>query len=460
MHSALLGSDAFQEIDILNVTAPLTKWNVQVTRAEDLPAAVARAFYLARTGRPGPVLIDLTKDAQVALLDFRYEPCTRVRAYVPRPRVSEASLEAAARLLDEAQRPLVVVGQGVVLSGAEAELLALAERTGAPVASTLLGLGALQTDHPQWVGMVGMHGRYGANVKTNECDVLLAIGMRFDDRVTGDLSRYARQAKVIHVELDAAEIGKNVLPTVALHGDAKDVLAALLPRLGARRRDAWLAEFRACDAIEHEKVVQRDLYPEGPQLRMGEVVRVLAEKTHGEAIVVTDVGQHQMFAARYSAFTRPRSCVTSGGLGTMGFALPAAIGAKLARPERTVVAVIGDGGFQMTTQELGTAVQAGAAVKLVILDNCFLGMVRQWQELFFDGRYSETAMQSPDFCKLAEAYGVPALRVEARAELGAAVDAMLASPGPFLLHVVVEREANVFPMVPAAASVSEVRLEA
>lgn len=460
VHSALLGSDAFQEIDILNVTAPLTKWNVQVTRAEDLPAAVARAFYLARTGRPGPVLIDLTKDAQVALLDFRYEPCTRVRAYVPRPRVSEASLEAAARLLDAAQKPLVVVGQGVVLSGAEAELLALAERTGAPVASTLLGLGALPTDHPQWVGMVGMHGRYGANVKTNECDVLLALGMRFDDRVTGDLSRYAKQAKVIHVELDAAEIGKNVLPTVALHGDAKEVLAALLPRLGARRRDAWLAEFRACDAIEHEKVVQRDLYPEGPQLRMGEVVRVLAEKTHGEAIVVTDVGQHQMFAARYSAFIRPRSCVTSGGLGTMGFALPAAIGAKLARPERTVVAVIGDGGFQMTTQELGTAVQAGAAVKLVILDNCFLGMVRQWQELFFDSRYSETAMQNPDFCKLAEAYGVPALRVEARGDLGAAVDAMLASPGPFLLHVVVEREANVFPMVPAAASVSEVRLEA
>jgi acetolactate synthase-1/2/3 large subunit len=457
--SSLLGTDAFQETDVVNVTAPLTKWNVQVTRAEDIAPAVARAFYIARTGRPGPVLIDLTKDAQGALVAFRHTPCTRVRAYVPRPRASEAALDAAARLLDGAQKPFFVVGQGVVLSGAEEALRAVAERTGAPVASTLLGLSAFPTSHPQYVGMVGMHGRYGANLKTNECDVLFAVGMRFDDRVTSDLSRYARQARVIHLEIDAAEIGKNVKPEVALHGDARDVLTALLPRLAERTHPAWTAEFHACDAIEHEKVVARELEPEGPQLRMGEVVHVISQKTSGRAVVVSDVGQHQMAAARYSAFEAPRSSVTSGGLGTMGFALPAAIGAKLACPERTVVAIIGDGGFQMTMQELGTAMQSGAAVKIVILNNSFLGMVRQWQELFYESRYSETEMQNPDFVRIAGAYGIAADRVEAREALGPALDAMLAHPGAYLLEVVVERESNVFPMVPSASSVSDVRLE-
>jgi acetolactate synthase-1/2/3 large subunit len=457
--SSLLGTDAFQETDVVNVTAPLTKWNVQVTRAEDIAPAVARAFYIARSGRPGPVLIDLTKDAQGALVRFRHTPCTRVRAYVPRPRVSETALDAAARLLDGATKPFFVVGQGVVLSGAEDALRAVAERTGAPIASTLLGLSAFPTSHPQYVGMVGMHGRYGANLKTNECDVLVGVGMRFDDRVTSDLSRYARQARVIHIEIDAAEIGKNVKPEVALHGDARDVLTALLPRLAARTHPAWIAEFHACDAIEHEKVIARELQPEGPQLRMGEVVNVISRKTSGRAVVVSDVGQHQMAAARYSAFEAPRSSVTSGGLGTMGFALPAAIGAKLACPERTVVAIIGDGGFQMTMQELGTAMQSGAAVKIVILNNSFLGMVRQWQELFYESRYSETEMQNPDFVRIAGAYGIAADRVESREALGPALDAMLAHPGAYLLEVVVERESNVFPMVPSASSVSDVRLE-
>jgi acetolactate synthase-1/2/3 large subunit len=344
------------------------------------------------------------------------------------------------------------------IAGAEAELLAFAERTGTPVASTLLGLSAFPTDHPLYVGMVGMHGRYGANTKTNECDVLVAVGMRFDDRVTGNLASYARQAKVIHLELDAAEIGKNVTPEVALHGDAKDSLAALLERVSPARHEGWLAEFRACDAIEFEQVARQDLHPETGGLRMGEVVRVLSEKTDGQAVVVSDVGQHQMAAARYSRFTRPRSSVTSGGLGTMGFALPAAIGAKLACPERTVVAVIGDGGFQMTMQELGTAKQARAGVKIVILNNSFLGMVRQWQELYFESRYSETEMDNPDFVRIAEAYGIPALRVDAREGLGAAIDTMLEHPGVFLLEVAVEREGNVFPMVASNGSVSDVRM--
>ena len=456
--STWLGTDAFQETDVINVTAPLTKWNVQVTRAEDIPAAVAKAFYIARSGRPGPVLVDITKDAQLGTLAYRHVACEGLRGYVPRVRAGADALAAAARVIDAARKPLLVVGQGVVLAGAEAELLAFAERTGTPVASTLLGLSAFPTDHPLYVGMVGMHGRYGANTKTNECDVLVAVGMRFDDRVTGNLASYARQAKVIHLELDAAEIGKNVTPEVALHGDAKDSLAGLVERVSPARHEGWLAEFRACDAIEFEQVARHDLHPEAGGLRMGEVVRVLSEKTAGQAVVVSDVGQHQMAAARYSRFTRPRSSVTSGGLGTMGFALPAAIGAKLACPERTVVAVIGDGGFQMTMQELGTAKQARAGVKIVILNNSFLGMVRQWQELYFESRYSETEMDNPDFVRIAEAYGIPALRVDAREGLGAAIDTMLEHPGVFLLEVAVEREGNVFPMVASNGSVSDVRM--
>jgi len=457
--ASLLGTDAFQETDVINVTSPITKWNVQVTRAADLPGAIAKAFFVARSGRPGPVLVDITKNAQLELVDFVYEPCTGLRSYVPRPIASARSIEDAVRLLDGAERPLIVAGQGVVLAGAEGELLALAERTGVPVATTLLGLGAFPSRHPLSVGMVGMHGRYGANVKTNACDVLLGVGMRFDDRVTGEPGTYARQAKVVHVEIDAAEIGKIIAPTVAVHGDAKDALARLVAAAAPRRHDAWLAEFRACDAVEHEKVVAAELTPSGPEMRMGEVVHRVAEATAGQAIVVSDVGQHQMAAARYSNFATRRSNVTSGGLGTMGFGLPAALGAKLGAPERTVVLFVGDGGFQMTVQELGTILQTGAAVKIVLLDNNFLGMVRQWQELFFDRRYSETEMVNPNFVQLAAAYGVPGLKVEHRSDLDGAIAAMLAHPGPFLLDVIVERESNVFPMVPSAGSVSDVKLE-
>ena len=460
--STLLGTAAFQETDIVAVTAPLTKWSRQVTRAEDIPTAVAEAFAAASAGRPGPVLLDVTKDAQLARLpSSATNPGRRsgpppARATPPRP--SEAALDRAAALLDGAARPLIIVGQGVLLASAEASLLALAERIGAPVAATLLGLSAFPSEHPQWVGMVGMHGRYAANLKTNECDVLLAVGMRFDDRVTGDVQRYARQAKIIHVELDAAELDRHVRAEVGLHGDAREVLDALLPRLRPAQHEGWMAEFRRCDAAEIQAVVARDLDTDADELRMGAVVRALAEKTGGEAVVVTDVGQHQMIAARYSSFVRPRTSVTSGGLGTMGFALPAAIGARLARPDQTVVAVIGDGGFQMTLQELGTAVQADAPVKIVVLNNGFLGMVRQWQELFFASRYSQTELHNPDFVTLARAYAVPALRVRSPAELGPALDAMLAHPGVFLVEVVVEREANVFPMIPPGGSPSDVRL--
>jgi acetolactate synthase-1/2/3 large subunit len=455
----LLGTDAFQETDVINVTSPITKWNTQVTRAQDLPAAIAKAFFVARTGRPGPVLLDVTKNAQIERLRYSYEPCGHLRSYVPKTVASNEALAEAARLIDGAKRPLVVVGQGVVLARAEDELRAFAERTGVPVATTLLGLGAFPSKHPQSVGMVGMHGRYGANIKTNECDVLIGIGMRFDDRVTGDPKRYAPQAKVVHFELDRAEIGKVITPAVAVHGDAKDALARILPLVAQRTHEAWLEEFRACDAVEWSKVVRDELAPPGPGLRMGEVVHRVAEATAGEAIVVSDVGQHQMAAARYSNFATRRSNVTSGGLGTMGFGLPAALGAKLGAPDRTVVLFVGDGGLQMSVQELGTILQTGAAVKIVLLNNNFLGMVRQWQELFFDRRYSETEMINPDFVRLASAYGVPSVKVERREQLSESIDAMLAHPGPFLLEVVVEREGNVFPMVPAAASVSDVKLE-
>jgi len=457
--SPLLGTDAFQETDVINVTSPVTKWSMQVTKAEEIPAAVAKAFYLARTGRPGPVLLDITKDAQFAKFTYRHEPFRGMRSYVPLTRATDAAVAEAARIINSAQKPYMVVGQGVVLSGAEQALLAFAEKSGVPVAWTLLGLDAFPTSHPLSVGMVGMHGKYGANIKTNECDVLIAVGMRFDDRVTGDLKRYARQAQVVHLEIDAAEIGKNVKPAVALHGDARDSLERLTPLIERRTHAAWIGEFRACDKIEYEKVIQDEFNPAGPGMRMGQVVNYLTRRTGGDAVVVTDVGQHQMAAARYFKFETRHSSITSGGLGTMGFALPAALGAKIGRPDRTVLAIIGDGGFQMTVQELGTIMQTQAAVKVVILDNNFLGMVRQWQELFFDKRYSHTEMQNPDFIRLAGAYGIPAMKVERFEELPGAVEAMLAHPGPFLLDVVVEQESNVFPMVPTAASVSEVKLE-
>lgn len=457
--SHLLGTDAFQETDVVGISMPVTKWNYQVTKAEEIPSALARAFYIANTGRPGPVLIDITRDAQLGQLDFQYEKCTKIRSYHPYPVLDITKIEEAAELINNAQKPYCLVGHGVLLSGAQKELSEFVTKADIPAASTLLGLSALPSDHPQYVGYLGMHGNYGPNIKTNECDVLIAIGMRFDDRVTGDLKKYARQAKVIHIEIDPSEIDKNVKTTVAINADAKAALVELNKRIKQADHKSWIAEFRECDKLEYEKVISRDMSPAGGQIKMAEVIRHFNEKTAGKAIIVTDVGQHQMVACRYYKFAETDSNVTSGGLGTMGFALPAAIGCKLGKPERPVIAVIGDGGFQMTIQELGTIFQYNIPVKIVILNNNFLGMVRQWQQLFFERRYSSTELVNPDFQLIAQGYGIKCQKVEAREELRQAVDTMLNHEGPYLLEVIVEKEENVFPMVPSGDSVSNIRLE-
>lgn len=457
--SPLLGTDAFQETDVMSISMPVTKWNIQVTRAEDIPAAFAKAFYIAQTGRPGPVLIDVTKDAQFGKFVYSYKKCERVRSYFPKPVLDRAALQRAAQLINNAKKPFLLVGQGIILANAEKELEQFADKCGIPVASTLLGLGAFSCGHKQYVGFLGMHGNYAPNVKTNECDVLVAVGMRFDDRVTGDLSRYAKQAKIVHIDIDAAELNKNVKAEIAVLADAKEALTELEKLVDAKNHAEWLNEFRLLEETEFEKVVEKDISHEGKEIRMSEVVRLLSEKTNGEAIVVTDVGQHQMISSRYYRFQKSKCNVTSGGLGTMGFALPAAIGAKLARPDKTVIAVIGDGGFQMTVQELGTILQSKIDVKIVILNNNFLGMVRQWQQLFFDKRYSFTEMCNPDFVTLAKAYGIEALKVSHRNKLSEELDTMLNYNGPYLMEVMVEKEENVFPMVPTGAAVSEVILE-
>lgn len=456
--SHLLGSDAFQETDIIGISMPVTKWNFQVTSAEEIPAAIAKAFYIAKSGRPGPVLIDITKNAQQSTFDYSYQPCDRIRSYHPYPELKQEPLEAAAKLINEAKKPYILFGQGVILSGAEAELKELIEKTGIPAASTLLGLSAFSTRHPLYVGYTGMHGNYGPNVKTNECDVFIAIGMRFDDRVTGDVNTYAAQAKVIHIELDPAEIDKNIKSDVAINGDAKQVLKALTPLLNENSHDDWLEEFHECDRIEMEKAIAKSIHPDG-KMTMAEVVHELSEYTEGKSLVVTDVGQHQMMASRYYKFDQHRSHITSGGLGTMGFCLPAAIGAKIGAPDRQVIGIIGDGGFQMTLQELGLIMQYNVGVKILILNNEFLGMVRQWQQLFFDRRYSFTEMHNPDFIKLSESYGIHAQRVAEREELQSAFDNWLSHDGASLLEVVVEKEENVFPMVPSGSCVSKIRLE-
>jgi acetolactate synthase-1/2/3 large subunit len=458
--SALLGTDAFQESDVVGITMPVTKWNYQITTPEEIPAAIARAFYIARSGRPGPVVLDITKDAQFGKSKFEYEKCNKVRSYVPEYPVEKDSLKEAADIINSAKKPYLLFGQGVLLSGAEKELQKFVEKTGIPAAWTLLGVSALPTDHPLNVGMLGMHGNYGPNIKTNECDVLIAVGMRFDDRVTGDVRRYAKQAKVIHIEIDPAEIDKIIKTDVSLLGDAKKILGFLNKLVEERKHDKWVKEFRDADKIEIEKVINKELHPERPEMTMGEAIRMASEITNGEAVVVTDVGQNQMFAARYSLFSKTRSLVTSGGLGTMGFGLPAAIGAKIGAPERDVVVFAGDGGIQMTIQELGTIAQEKLPVKIVILNNSFLGMVRQWQELFFERRYSFTEMSSPDFVKVSEGYGIPAEKVTERGDLEAAMKKMFETPGPYLLEVVVEEEGNIFPMVPSGASVSEIMLNA
>lgn len=457
--SHLLGTDAFQETDVISISSPITKWNVQVTKSEDIPAAIAKAFYIAKSGRPGPVLIDITKDAQQGELDYSdYEKCTQVRSYKPVPPTDIEKVKQAAEIINGAKKPMIIFGQGVILGNAEAELKAFVEKSGIPSAWTVLGLSAMATNHPLNVGMVGMHGNYGPNKLTNECDVLIAIGMRFDDRVTGKLDVYAKQAKVIHFDIDPAEIDKNVKTDVAVLGDSKDTLAKILDYVDQKEHTAWLNEFRAFDKIEFEKVIDNQLNPTKEGLTMGEVLQGINKAAKDNAVIVSDVGQHQMMAVRYANFTNTRSNVTSGGLGTMGFALPASIGAKMGAPERDVVAVIGDGGYQMTCQELGTILQTGTAVKIVVLNNEFLGMVRQWQQLFFDRRYASTEMINPDFIKLAEAYSIPAKKITKREDLQGAIDEMIACETSYFLEVMVEKEDNVFPMVPTGASVSDVRL--
>ncbi|OUW76675.1 MAG: acetolactate synthase, large subunit, biosynthetic type [Flavobacteriaceae bacterium TMED212] len=457
--SHLLGSDAFQETDIIGISTPVTKWNYQITKASEIPEIFAKAFYIARSGRPGPVLIDITKDAQFNTFDFNYQKCTGVRSYIPVPALDINSVTQAAKLINQAKKPFIVWGQGVILGEAEEEFKDFVDKSGIPAAWTILGLSALPTAHPQNVGMVGMHGNYGPNLLTNECDLLIAVGMRFDDRVTGDLNTYAKQAKIIHFEIDPAEINKNVEADISILGNCKESLAALLPLIQKKSHTEWLDRFHELMKVEVKEVIDKDLRPEKEGLTMGEVIVTINKHTKGDAILVTDVGQHQMVACRYTDFVRSRSNVTSGGLGTMGFALPAALGAKMGAPRREVVAVIGDGGYQMTIQELGTIFQTQAAVKIVVLNNEFLGMVRQWQQLFFDKRYASTEMVNPDFIAIAKGYYIDAKKVDKRENLDAAVAEMIASDKPYFLEVRVQKEDNVFPMIPTGASVSEIRLK-
>tara|TARA_R100000935_G_scaffold14061_1_gene28335 strand:- start:678 stop:2411 length:1734 start_codon:yes stop_codon:yes gene_type:complete len=457
--SHLLGSDAFQETDIVGISTPVTKWNYQITKASEIPEVLAKAFYIARSGRPGPVLIDITKDAQFATLDFTYKKCTGIRSYKPYPKIDLLQVERAAELINSAKKPMIVFGQGVILGGAETLLQKVVEKAGIPAAWTILGLSAMATDHPLNVGMVGMHGNYGPNVLTNDCDVLIAIGMRFDDRVTGNLEHYAKQAKVIHFEIDPAEIDKNVKAEVAVLGDVKETLQLLLEFLNPNNHDAWHQKFKDRYKIEYDKIINIELSPKQGKLGMAEVIDEINNISKGDAIIVSDVGQHQMVACRYAKFNQTRSNVTSGGLGTMGFALPAAIGAKMGLPNRQVVAIIGDGGFQMTIQELGTIFQTKVPVKIVVLNNGFLGMVRQWQQMFFDKRYASTELINPDFVAIAKGYYIKANQVTERSQLQKAIKEMMDSPDAYFLEVKVEQEENVFPMIPTGASVSDIRLE-
>ena len=455
----LLGTDAFQETDVINITTPVTKWNYQVTDANEIPAALAKAFYIARSGRPGPVVIDITKNAQLQLFEYSgYTPCHHIRSYRPRPIVRKEYIEAAAKLINAAEKPFIVFGQGVILGKAEKEFKAFIEKTGIPSAWTIMGMSAIPTDHPLGVGMLGMHGNYGPNVLTNECDVLIAIGMRFDDRVTGRLDKYAKQAKVIHLDIDPAEIDKNVKAAVPVWGDCKETLPLLTALVEKKEHTAWLQRFRDYQQKETDKVINDELNPPGDIMTMGEVIKILNELTNGDAVIVTDVGQHQMVACRYAKYNQSKSNVTSGGLGTMGFALPAAIGAKFGAPGREVVAIIGDGGFQMTLQELGTIMQFKPNVKILILNNCFLGMVRQWQQLFHEKRYSFVDITSPDFVQVAKGFGIAGQSVNERKDLKKALQDMLAHDGSYLLEVMVGKENNVFPMVPQGRGVAEIVL--
>lgn len=455
----LLGTDAFQEIDVMNVTSPVTKWNYQVTDANELPEVLAKAFYIAKSGRPGPVLIDVTKNAQLQSVDYKgYSPCSSLRSYKPDPDPCFDSIEKAVQLINNAVKPFIIAGQGIMLGKAEKEFLQFAEKSGIPVAWTVLGMSAIPTHHPQAVGMVGMHGNYGPNILTNECDVLIAVGMRFDDRVTGRLDQYAKQAKIIHLDIDNAEINKNVKVDVPVLGNCKHTLPLLTEKIVKREHHHWHKRFKKCHEIESINLIHTELYPEEGEITMGEVIRELNEITDGEAIIVTDVGQHQMATCRYSQFKHSRTNVTSGGLGTMGFCLPAAIGASYAETNRPVIAVMGDGGAQMNIQELGTIMQYHPEVKILILNNCYLGMVRQWQELFHEERYSSVDIQSPDFVQVAKGYNIPGKKVSEREDLKWALREMLDHKGSFLLEVMTGKEHNVFPMIPQGKSVSEIVL--
>lgn len=455
----LLGTDAFQEIDVINITTPVTKWNFQVTDATEIPSVLAKAFYIAGSGRPGPVLIDITKNAQLQQFEYNgYSKCNHIRSYRPKPIIRKKYIEDAAKLINAAEKPFVIFGQGVILGRAEQEFKQFIEKAGLPAAWTIMGLGALPSDHPQNVGMLGMHGNYGPNVLTNECDVLIAVGMRFDDRVTGRLDKYARQAKVIHLDIDPSEIDKNIKTTVPVWGDCKETLPLLTALLQEKLHPKWFQRFWDHQQKETEKIINTELHPTSGTLTMGEVIASLNELTHGEAIIVTDVGQHQMVACRYAKFNQSKSNITSGGLGTMGFALPAAIGASYGAPQRTVVAIIGDGGFQMTLQELGTIMQFGSKVKILILNNQFLGMVRQWQQLFHEKRYSFVDITSPDFVQVAKGFGISGQSVSVREGLKTALQNMLNHDGSYLLEVMVTKENNVFPMVPQGRGVAEIVL--